>query len=222
MIIYPVGHYPMGNKMQHTLFQYIQIFAIKSMAKIKWTQTKLLTVDDDVALKEKLSKDYYIIATRKSNYLTTFFICMGNFFLTGKWGFYSHVLMNLEDTVETDADFRFIEATGTGVHYSTFDDVFSHVDAVALIKPKHMTLEEWTSALDNAKSYLGRPYDNLFNLKNTLEVNCVELVRLALQGMPDYNTKFANFEKMIASKKKLTPDMFCECNDFEIVYKIKR
>lgn len=208
--------------MQHTLFQQIQIYAIKLMAKVKWTQTELLTADDEIELKEKLTKDYYIIATRKSNYLTTFFICLSNFFLTGKWGFYSHVLMNLEDVVKTDEDFRFIEATGTGVHYSTFDDVFGHVDAVALIKPKHMTITEWTEALDRAKVYLGRPYDNLFDLESALEVNCVELIRLALQGIPDYDTKFADFEKMIAAKKKLTPDMFHECDDFEIVYSINR
>jgi len=208
--------------MEHTLFQRLQIFAIKHMAKIKWGPTKLLTLEDETELKAKLTKDYYIIATRKSNYLTTFFICMGNFFLTGKWGFYSHVLMNLEDIVKTEEDFRFIEATGTGVHYSGFSDVFAHVDAVALIKPRNMTTSEWTEALDSAKLYLGRPYDNLFDLKSSLEVNCVELIRLALQGIPDYNVKFANFEKMIASKKKLTPDMFHECADFEIVYIVKR
>lgn len=208
--------------MEHTLFQRIQIFAIKQMTKITWAPTRLLTVEDKIELKAKLTKDYYIIATRKSNYLTTFFICMGNFFLTGKWGFYSHVLMNLEDVVKTEDDFRFIEATGLGVHYSVFGAVFDHVDAVALIKPKHMTMDEWTAALDSAKLYLGCPYDNLFDLKSSLEVNCVELIRLALQGIPDYDVKFANFEKMIASKKKLTPDMFHECPDFEIVYTIKR
>jgi hypothetical protein len=208
--------------MQYTQFQKFQIWVIKLLAKVKWNQRALLTEDDDEELKEKFAKDYYIIATRKSNYLTTFFICLSNFFLTGKWGFYSHVLMNLEDTVKSVDDFRFIEATGAGVHYSTFEEVYGHVDAVALIKPKHMTIEEWTTALDSAKIYLGRPYDNLFDLKSSLEINCVELIRLALQGIPDYNTKFANFEKMIASKKKLTPDMFHQCDDFEVVYTINR
>jgi len=208
--------------MEYTLFQRLQIFAIKQFAKIKWSPAKLLTLEDKIELKATLTKDYYIIATRKSNYLTTYLICIGNFLLTGKWGFYSHVLMNLEDIVKTEDDFRFIEATGPGVHYSEFSDVFDHVDAVAIIKPKNMTIDEWTKALDKAKLYLGRPYDNLFDLKSDLEVNCVELIRLALQGIPDYNIKFANFEKMIASKKKLTPDMFHECDDFEIVYTIKR
>lgn len=208
--------------MNHTIFQKIQIFFIELLSKIHWKQENKLDNEDFCILKDKFVSDYYIIATRKSSHLTTFFIAMGNFFLTGKWGFYTHVLMNLEDIVKTDDDFRFIEATGTGTHFSDFKTVFGEVDSVALIKPKNMTIEEWTAALDKAKTYLGRPYDNLFDLKNDLEINCVELIRLALQGLPDYETKFSNFEQMVAKKGKLTPDMFSQCDDFEIVVEIKR
>jgi len=208
--------------MNYTWFQKVQIWLIELIAKIHWKHDTLLTDEDDIELKSKFTADYYIIATRKSNYLTTFFIGLGNFFLTGHWGFYSHVLMNLEDTVKTDDDYRFIEATGEGTHYSDFESVFGKVDAVALIKPRNMTLIEWTEALDKAKTYLGTPYDNLFDLKSTLEINCVELIRVALQALPDYPEKFAEFEKMVAKKKKLTPDMFIECSDFEVVYCVRR
>lgn len=208
--------------MNYTFFQKVQIWFIQLMAKIHWKQRDSLTKNDDVKLKEMFVNDYYIIATRRGNYLTTFFIAFGNFFLTGRWGFYSHVLMNLEDQVKTDDDYRFIEATGTGTHYSGYSDVFHKVDAVALIKPKNMPIEEWTKALDEIKVYLGTPYDNLFDLKSNLEINCVELIRLALENTPDYATRFAEFEKMLAKKKKLTPDMFVECSDFEVVYAIKR
>lgn len=216
------GHLFTESKMKYTFFQKVQIWFIELVAKVHWKNRHLLSDDQSSSLKQKLAADYYIIATRKSNYLTTFFIAFGNFFLTGKWGFYSHVLMNLEDEVKTSNDFRFIEATGHGTHFSSFSEVFGAVDAVALIKPKNMTLIEWTEALDRAKIYLGRPYDNLFDLKSDLEVNCVELIRLALEGIPDYSTKFAEFEKMIAKKKKLTPDMFANCADFEVVYTIRR
>ena len=208
--------------MQRTWYQKIQIWFILQLAKIKWKEKKLLSPEDDIKIKEKFVSDYYIIATRKSNYLTTFFITLGNFLLTGKWGFYSHVLMNLEDEVKDDDDFRFIEATGKGVHYSTFIDVFGTVDAVALIKPKNITLEEWTKALDKAKTYLGRPYDNLFDLKSDLEINCVELIRLALEGTDNYSQNFAEFEKLVAAKGKITPDMFVNCSDFEVVFSIRR
>lgn len=208
--------------MNYTWYQKIQIWFILQLAKIHWKQKSVITSDDEFTLKDRFEKDYYIITTRKRNYLTTFFIALGNFFLTGKWGFYSHVLMNLEDEVKTDDDFMFIEATGKGTHISKFDEVFDHVDSVALIVPKNMTIDEWTEALDRAKTYLGRPYDNLFDLKSDLEINCVELVRLALEGIPDYSEKFPEFERMIAEKKKLTPDMFANCVDFEIAYVIKR
>lgn len=192
-------------------------------SKVKWSQRSHLTDSDIAEIRERCTKDYYIIATRKRNYLSTFFIGLANFFLTGKWGFYSHVLMNLEDKVEGDEDFRFIEATGTGTHYSTLMDVFGTVDAVALIKPKSMTVAEWTAALDSVKKYLGIPYDNLFDLRNTLEINCVELVRLALSTLPDYDTRFAQFEEFIKEKAdKLTPEMFLMCDDFHVVWEVKR
>lgn len=208
--------------MGYTFFQKIQIALIKGMVKVHWRQTKPLSQAEIDDMKARFKKDYFVIATRKSNYLTTFFIALGNLFLTGRWGFYSHVLMNLEDTVESDSDFRFIEATGKGVHFSDFTSVFGAVDAVALIKPKNLTLEEWTSTLDRAKTYLGRPYDNLFDLKSDLEINCVELIRLALESIPDYSLKFKEFEKLVATKKKLTPDMFATCSDFEVVLTIRR
>lgn len=208
--------------MEHTFFQKVQIFFIELLAKIHWKQQEELSPESVAALKQRFADHYYIIATRRDNQLTTFFICLGNWFLTGNWGYYSHVLMNLEDEVKTDDDYRFIEATGKGVHYSSFDEVFKPVYAAALIAPKNMTIEEWTEALDAAKTYLGRPYDNLFNLKSDLEINCVELMRLALEGVPGYSEKFAEFEKLVAKKGKLTPDMFLQCADFQVVHTVKR
>lgn len=208
--------------MERNTFEKIQIWVIKIIAKISWRQTSYLKIADIDTIREMCTRDYHIIATRRQNYLATFFIALGNFLLTGKWGYYSHVLMNLENQVGQDSDFRFIEATGSGVHYSTFINVFDNVDSVALIVPSNITLAEWTKALDKARSYLGRPYDNLFDLKSDLEINCVELIRLALQETDDYYVNFAEFEKLATSKKKLTPDMFIECPDFKVVFEVKR
>jgi hypothetical protein len=130
--------------------------------------------------------------------------------------------MNLGNEVSSDDDFIFIEATTQGTKVSTFDEVFNGTSAVCLIKPKGMTIDEWTTALDETRNYLGRPYDNLFDLKSDLEINCVELIRLALQTMPNYESRFANFEKLLAKKKKLTPQMFLECPDFEVVFEVTK
>lgn len=208
--------------MKYTTLQKLQIWFIKTFSKLHVDEDYHLPSPYLAELKEKFKSDYYIIATKRYNYFSTFMINFGHWFLTGRWGYYSHVLMNLEDEVKTDDDYRFIEATGAGTHYSTFDEVFSIVDAVALIKPKNITLEEWTAALDRAKTYLGTPYDNLLDLKNSLEINCVELIHLALQGIPEYEVKFAEFEKMISKYKKLTPSMFIECPDFEVIWVAKK
>lgn len=208
--------------MEKTFFQKIHEWFVKKISHIKWDQKRTLDDVDKAILRDALTSDYFIIATRRRNYLTSFFINLGHFLMTGRWGYFTHVLMNLEDSVNDDSDFRFIEATTKGTKYSTFEEVFGNVDGVALIKPRSMTLDEWTSCLDTAKLQLGKPYDNLFNVKNDLEVNCVELVRIALMALPDYNTRFSNFEKMLKEKKTLTPDMFAECDDFHIYHMIRK
>ena len=208
--------------MKRNLFQAIQILFIKLVAKVTWDENDGVSADEQAKLREMFANDYFIVATRRDNYLSSWFMNFGNWLLTGRWGYWTHVLMNTEDEVKTDDDFRFIEATGEGTHYSSLDQVLHGIEAIALIKPTNMTLEEWTACLDKAKIYLGRPYDNLFNLVNGEEINCVELVRNALMALPDYHTRFANFEALIERKKgKLTPTMFVECPDFHIVWTAK-
>lgn len=208
--------------MEKTFFQKIQEWFVELITPIKWKPKKTLKEPQLSEIRAALTTDYYIIATRRTNFLTSFFINLGHFLLTGRWGFYTHVLMNLEDEVKADNDFRLIEATTHGTKYSTFEQVFTGVNAVGLIKPHSMTVEEWTACMDAAKEHLGKPYDNLFNVKNDLEINCVELVRLALMALPDYSTRFANFEKLLSKKGTLTPSMFAECKDFHVYKVFKR
>ena len=208
--------------MNKSFFQRVQESFIKGVSHVRWKQRSYFSQSELELIKPMLAHDYFIIATRRRNYVTSFLINLSHFFLTGKWGYYTHVLMNLEDEVHSDADFRFIEATTKGTKFSTFDEVFSKVDGIALIKPKSMTLMEWTDCLDAAKVHLGKPYDNLFNLKDQMEINCVELVRLALMRLPDYDTRFSNFEKMLKNKKYLTPDMFAQCEDFHTLLEMRK
>jgi hypothetical protein len=209
--------------MKRTLFQTIQIWFIELLASVHWNENDGIPEGDREVLREMFARDYYVVCTRRDSYLSSWFMNFGHWFLTGRWGFYTHVLMNTEDEVKDDADFRFIEATGEGTHYSSLEHVLDGVEAIALMMPKSMTNAEWTACLDRAKTYLGRPYDNLFDLVNGEEINCVELVRNALMALPDYETRFANFEAMIKKTKgKLTPSMVAECPDFEIVWKVKR
>lgn len=192
------------------------------IGKVSWKSNHVLTQGENDKIKELLTNDYYIILTRHNGHLSSYAISIAHFFLTGRMGYYGHALMNLEDEVSDPADFRLIEATGAGTHYSTFDDVFDpQCGSVALLKPKSMTLEEWTAAMDKAKNQVGKPYDTLFDLKNDQALSCVELVRVALQNEPNYVADFANFEAMITKDKNLDPQMFYECTDFEIVYEVR-
>lgn len=190
------------------------------VGKIHWNAKSELSVQQKEQIRSLLKPHYYIILTHRSNHLSTFFVGLANFFLRGKWGYYAHSLMNIEDEVQSVDDFRLVEAIGTGVQYTPFDQVFD-VQGVALLKPKNLSLSEWTAIMDRAKTELGKPYDTLFDLKNDTALSCVELVRTALMAESNYAENFKNFEKMISSAKNLTPQMFYDCPDFEVIFEAR-
>ena len=194
---------------------------IQTIGKIHWKIRDEISEEDKQHIAEQLKPHYYIILTRRSNHISTFFIGLSNLVLRGKWGYWSHSLMNLEDEVTVEDDFRLIEAIGRGVTYSDFANVFN-VSDVALLKPKNMSADSWTDVLQRLKSKLGTPYDTLFDLRNEEQMSCVELVRYALKAEPNYDINFANFERMIRESKNLTPQMFADCPDFEIVWQAKK
>lgn len=188
---------------------------------IGWAPKDLLTANDLEQIKEIIIPNYYIILSRRNNYLSTYVIMIGNFLVTGKFGYWDHALMNMEDTVVNDQDFRLIQAIGKGTNYATFDEVFN-CNAVVFLKPKSMSAEHWTAVMDKAKSEVGKPYDTLFDLAQDEKLSCVELVRVALMAEPNYATDFANFEAMVQQKKRITPQMFFDCPDFETAYMFRR
>lgn len=180
-----------------------------------------LTADEHAKIKELLAKNYVIISTARKCHLTTYLIRLLSIIKGSKNPTYSHVLMNVEgDDPATDDDYRLIEATGVGVHYSTFMQVFD-CDSVCIMKPKAVTHEEWNIAIDAAMLELGKPYDEIFNLNDDSHVSCVEMVRCAMKKIPDYKSKFPVFEQMIESSGNLTPQMYRDCPDFEVILEIK-
>jgi hypothetical protein len=192
------------------------------VGSISWKTDKVLTETEIETVRGMLVDSYYIVLTRQNGHLSTYAIAIAHWIQTRRRGYYSHVLMNTEDEVRSDADFRMIEATRSGVHYSTFAQVFNgQCGSVALLKPKSLTLDHWAQIMDQAKGYLGRPYDTLFDLTSDSALSCVELIRGALRGLDDYQTRFRSFEKMVSENPKPTPQMFLECEDFEVVYEVR-
>lgn len=182
-----------------------------------------LSYSEQETIKTLLKRDYYIILTRRKTHLSTYAINLSHWYLTRlkHWGYYSHSLMNLEDEVRSDDDFRLMEATNKrGVSYTHFDQVFD-CDSVALLKPRGITLDEWTQVMDDLMTHEGKKYDTLYKLADATEMSCVELVRTALMALPNYHTRFAQFEKMIARANNLDPQMFYTCGDFEVVYEVR-
>lgn len=211
-------------------------WVILGIGKIHWPSSSYISLDTQAKIREMLVNDYYVILTYRRNHLSTFFVNLSHFALTGKWGRWSHALMNTEDSVKLDRDFRLvpftreikltardralIEAIGTGTQVTPFEKVFD-VHGVALLVPKGMTIEEWRSLVDRMRAQLGKPYDTLFNIADENQLSCVELVRLILRGLPDYDVRFANFEAMIKKRKNLTPTMIYDCEDFEVVFETR-
>jgi signal peptidase I len=196
-------------------------FLLDFASKVHWRLRGGLTDEDRAQLKELLAKDYYVIVTRRRNHLTTYLTAIGNFILSGKFSYWGHVLMNLEDKVNDVSDFRLVEAITPGVEYTPFDKVFD-CSAVALLKPKGGAQGYWTMAMDASKTYVGRPYDTLFDLAHDNKMSCVEVVLDAIRAIPNHMTWFSEFENDIAKRKNLTPQMFYDCSDFEVVWEVRK
>lgn len=193
---------------------------ILAIGKVHWAPGKMISTAQQDEIRALLKDNYFVILTYRKNHLSSYGVAIANFFLTGRLGKWSHALMNFENTVNSDEDFRLIEATGDGTHFTPFDKVFD-VHRVVLLSPTNMTLDEWTGLLDKAKSEVGKPYDSLFNLANENELSCVELVRAILRDQPNYDKDFANFEALIKKRKNLSPQMYYDCPDFKVVYEAK-
>lgn len=218
---------------QNKTLRSVVAWAVPKVSWISWNSLKALfnggvffdlQEKDWDNIQKFIATNHYIILTRNSSHLSTYFVAFGNLFARGQWGFWGHALMNVEedDDPNIDTGYRLVEATGTGVHYSSFFEVFS-CDAVALLKPKDVTDKEWFGIMQAAKKEIGKPYDNLMDLMSDNNVNCVELVRIGLKALPNYEKRFANLEKMIAEEGlNLTPDMLYNCSDFETVLEIRR
>jgi hypothetical protein len=199
------------------------------IGKVKWPfvykmlygKEYLLTDEDQDIVRNMLAKDHYIILSRRDTHLSTYGQNVAELFLRGKWGYWSHAFLNAEDEVTTDLDFRLIEATASGVHYSTFDKCFD-VDGVALLIPDNFTPEAWTLCMQDAARSLGLPYDTMFNMLDANAMSCIELVAHALLSVPDAEILFPEFFKLVRSGKKITPQMLYDCPDFKVVFEIRR
>lgn len=200
------------------------------VASIQWNPIRALfnggvyydlSEKDHDTLRRLLAKNNYIILTYRKSHLTTWLIGLLTKIKTGKWPQYVHALMNVDniDDPEDWLNYKIMEATGKGVHWSTFMEVFD-CDRVCILRPKPVTDDEWVNIIEKLLNQEGKTYDDIFDLSNDTQLSCVELCRVALQAYPNYSKEFSNFEELIHKEGTLIPQMFRDCNDFEVVLEI--
>ena len=204
-----------------------KIMKVFSIINWEWLKLKLtgkrfnLTLEDIILVTNKIGPDYYLILTRKDAHLSTYLVNLGHFLKTGNWGFWSHILMNVDNSVDDVNKFLFCEATGTGVHTSKLMDVLN-CDAVCLLKLTNYTAKEFTECTDDYLDDVGKEYDCLFDMLNANKMSCVEFVRDQLLHLSNYDQRMTRFRELVCREKSITPDMFYSCMDFEIVLEIRR
>jgi Permuted papain-like amidase enzyme, YaeF/YiiX, C92 family len=200
-------------------------------AAIHWPRTQAvinggvyysLTEADHDAIRDLLRTNYYIILTRRRSHLTTYLIALASAIVDRKFSHYTHALMNVEGDITGHLGYKLIEATGKGVHFSTFMEVFD-CDSVALLSPKGLTPDEWTKIMDTVKSHLGKPYDDLFDIMSDNNLSCVEMVYWGLKSLPDYENRFPKLVAMINDRKNnLTPQMLYDTGELDIAFEVRR
>lgn len=172
-------------------------------------------------LRRVMKTDYFIVLTRRKSHLSTHLVSLASWLLGKGWSHYSHALMNVEGDIENNIDYRFVEATAKGVHWSTFGQVFD-CDSICLLKPVNYSVDAWTLALDAVRDSIGIKYDNLFDITNEERLSCVELIYMALQRLPDYQKLFPHLVELLKNNDQLTPQMLYECPDLERVFEVRR
>lgn len=181
-----------------------------------------LTKEDQSKIYGLLKSDNFVILIWRKSHLTSYLISLGHFLLTGRFANYSHACINIEGNVDDISQVDIVEAIGRGVVRSEFFDVFN-CDAVCLLKPKLFRDIDWQKSIAELNRHVDAQtqYDTTFNIENDKKVSCIELVVDSLRESQEFN-KFNHLNWMMKNYKNITPQMLRDCNDFEIVFEIRR
>lgn len=209
--------------------QIIDFILNKIIARINFVSVKYLltgreydiTNDSLDKIESLLKKENLIILTWRSTHLTSYFISFAHYILcliTGqklKFGRWSHCAINIEYNELDRGQMRIFEAIGTGVSRNRFEDIFN-CDRACLLRVKGFSPETTSEALRSyLEKQLGKKYDTLFNLQTDNRQSCVELVYHSLKA---YGYPLVTLEERLKAYKNLTPQMYYDCGDFEVVY----
>lgn len=213
----------MLKKIYEYILDLISQTTFRTLRTLMYGKPYSLDIHDWKQIHSILSSGYYIILTADKSHLSSWSVRLLGLVLMGKVSDYSHALVNIEPDQDTYSysEFKFIEAIGTGVKVSNWYEVFN-CDTVCILKPKYYSTEELNLALAGAYTQVGKKYDKYFDLNDGSALSCVEVVRQQLKQLPYYEDRMRVFEFMIQHYRNLTPQMFRNCPDFEVLLEIKR
>ena len=197
-------------------------FVLKVLGRIMWPGFRYLLQGKEYDLSHEQTKTIvsmmnerrYIGLNYRKTHLTSYFIGLSHFLLTGRWGKWAHAFVNVEASTERDCDLKIIEAVGSGVRIARFWDVLN-CDKVVLLDA-NLDDSEWNKVSDLIRGVVGRKYDTRFKINDSMEFSCVELPYWAIKSVKPEAVK--NLTKMIEKSGNLTPDMYLESEDFEVIY----
>lgn len=217
----------------------IDFISLKLISPFKWDRIKFLltgryynlTAEDRDRARVLMASGTFLWVSRRRTHLTSYLISFADWALSlsvwvksrfkgprPKWGYWTHAFLNLNPT-------RFIEAVAKGVQEAHFDEVLN-VDAVAVLAPAFVSPQEWEElsgrVIEKAKAQLGKKYDTIFNIADEDQLSCIELMRVVLMEVPNYETKFRDFEETIKLYKNVTPEMLYRSKSFVVVWEVRR
>lgn len=154
------------------------------------------------------------------SYLSSYLIRILSWITTKQWPKYTHVLMNFDIGMGSHPDgFLLIEATNSGVHFSTFDYVFA-CDNVCLTTVD-ISRVDWEQVRLGLAKQLGKKYDDWFDIRDNSHVTCVEMCWDALNEIGDRSGVFPTLVARIEKFDQLTPEDFLHSNEIILVYETK-
>jgi len=217
----------------------IDFISLKIISPFKWDRIKFLitgryynlTAEDRDQAREIMAHGNFIWVSRRRTHLTSYLISFADWALSlwvwvrakfkgprPKWGYWTHAFLNVSSS-------KFIEAVSKGVSEAHFDEALN-VDAVAVLVPAFVTADEWdevsAQVVAKARAQLGKKYDTVFNIADDNEVSCIELMRVVLQEVPEYEMKFKAFEETIKLYKNVTPEMLYQSKSFTVLWEVRR
>lgn len=188
--------------------------ASKIITKMAIKSNTCTLLDSDLyELRKELLSTPSIVLTRKRNHMSSFVVSLMSFIKTGKWSKYTHAILNINGE-------KFIEATGKGVHYSSFDEAFKYSGNICVLVPMNMKKDDWDFMLDVASENIGKPYDNFFDMNDDTHLYCTELVLISLTNIDDFDIKFESLIDDIRKTGNLTPQMLRDSEVFNVTFEV--